>query len=382
MHMLRRRRQFYPGAYRQDGVVMNIMFSQVVPTRYDAYQNAKEADKKMFLWDSYVISMITGIDNQFLASWKGVDTVYWCQNYLQAHWFAVEASISTWTLNVYDSDVTVISDKQLQSFMKSWSTLFPSLLLQSQLFKDDPRLTIPPGAKRCKEFNVHRMPVDSVPQTKVSGDCGVYAIKHIEHLLGRLPLDTICDDNMELFRNKWTVDLWYQEYMSVVVAHSHGGDGAGDPHSDPTRVPTFCERLLQKEEVGLNPKNFSNSSMTIKVRWLYNLSVPDEHKIRLMQKIEFMARSKASAANREKKKYPSLHVSTSYVSARFKKMNLQTNELPNIIDMFHDIHNHPTRGWVNTNANDSYEVPLSMRHRLSQRYLVNVVATTDVLDAS
>ncbi|XP_062075166.1 uncharacterized protein LOC133779192 [Humulus lupulus] len=209
-HMLRRRRQFYPGAYWQDVVVMNIMFSQVVPARYDAYQNAKEADKKRFLWDSDVISMITGIDNQFLASWKGVDTVYWCQNYLQAHWFAVEASISTWTLNVYDSDVTVISDKQLQSFMKSWSTLFPSLLLQSQLFKDDPRLTIPPGAKRCKEFNVHRMPVDSVPQTKVSGDCGVYAIKHIEHLLGRLPLDTICDDNMELFRNKWTIDLWYQ----------------------------------------------------------------------------------------------------------------------------------------------------------------------------
>ncbi|XP_062116961.1 carbon catabolite repressor protein 4 homolog 3-like isoform X3 [Humulus lupulus] len=92
--------------------------------------------------------------------------------------------------------------------MKSWCTLFPSLLLQSQLFKDDPRLTIPPGAKRCKEFNVHRMPVDSVPQTKVSGDCGVYAIKYIEHLLGRLPLDTICDDSMELFRNKWTVDLW------------------------------------------------------------------------------------------------------------------------------------------------------------------------------
>ncbi|XP_062118619.1 uncharacterized protein LOC133832262 [Humulus lupulus] len=97
------------------------------------------------------------------------------------HWFAVEASISTCTLNVYDSDVAVISDKQLQSFMKSWSTLFPSLLLQSQLFKDDPRLTIPPGAKRCKEFNVHRMPVDSVPQTKVSGDCGVYAIKFTPH---------------------------------------------------------------------------------------------------------------------------------------------------------------------------------------------------------
>ncbi|XP_062083333.1 uncharacterized protein LOC133789516 [Humulus lupulus] len=149
-HMLRRHRQFYPEAYRQDAVVINILFSQEVPTHYDTYQNAKEEDTKMFLWDSDVLSMITGIDNQFLASWKGIDTVYWCQNYLQAHWFAVEASISTWTLNVYDSYVMVISDKQLQSFMKSWSTLFPLLLLQAHLFKDDHRLTIPPGAKRCK----------------------------------------------------------------------------------------------------------------------------------------------------------------------------------------------------------------------------------------
>ncbi|XP_062080833.1 uncharacterized protein LOC133785629 [Humulus lupulus] len=122
-YMLRRRRQFYLEAYRQDVVVMNIVFSQVVPDHYNAYHNAKEEDKKRFLWDADVVSMIT-----------------------------VEASISTWTLNVYDSDVTVISEKQLQSFMKSWSTLFPSLLLQSHIFKDNPRLMIPPGAKRCKEF--------------------------------------------------------------------------------------------------------------------------------------------------------------------------------------------------------------------------------------
>ena len=35
-------------------------------------------------------------------------------------------------------------------------------------------------------------------------------------------------------------------------------------------------------------------------------------------------------------------------------MNLQTKELPSIIDTFHDMHNHPTRGWVNTNAKDAY----------------------------
>ena len=29
--------------------------------------------------------------------------------------------------------------------------------------------------------------------------------------------------------------------MFAIVAHSHGGDGAGDPPLDPTRVPTSCE---------------------------------------------------------------------------------------------------------------------------------------------
>ena len=44
-----------------------------------------------------------------------------------------------------------------------------------------------------------------------SGDCGMYAIKYIEHLLCGLPLDTIINDNMSLFRKKWSVDLWYQD---------------------------------------------------------------------------------------------------------------------------------------------------------------------------
>ena len=44
-----------------------------------------------------------------------------------------------------------------------------------------------------------------------SGDCGMYAIKHIEHLLCGLKLDTIIDDNMSLFGKEWYVDLWYQD---------------------------------------------------------------------------------------------------------------------------------------------------------------------------
>lgn len=44
-----------------------------------------------------------------------------------------------------------------------------------------------------------------------SGDCGMYAIKYVEHLMAGLKLDTIIDDNMELFRQKWCTDLFYRD---------------------------------------------------------------------------------------------------------------------------------------------------------------------------
>ncbi|XP_062085113.1 uncharacterized protein LOC133791204 [Humulus lupulus] len=78
-HMLRMRRKYFPNIYRQNAVVMNMYFSQVIPARYDQYK--KIADKTKYTWDSNVMSMLTGIEQQFMTSWGGVENVYWCQNY-------------------------------------------------------------------------------------------------------------------------------------------------------------------------------------------------------------------------------------------------------------------------------------------------------------
>ncbi|XP_062113626.1 uncharacterized protein LOC133824678 [Humulus lupulus] len=159
------------------------------------------------------MSMLTDIEQQFLESWGGVEDVYWCQNYGQQHWFAIEASISSWTLIVYDSDNSVISDAKLEEIMNPWCFLLPSLLMQSKLFTDSLMLTIPSAGKRPHQFTWRCKQKHELTQSKRSGDCGVYAVKHIEHLMVDLPLETICDENVEVFRNKWTTDLWYQNLL-------------------------------------------------------------------------------------------------------------------------------------------------------------------------
>ena len=136
----------------------------MIPARYDQYK--KIADKTKYTWDSDVMSVLTGIEQQFLASWGGVEDVYWCQNYGQQHWFAIEASISSWTLTVYDSDNSVISDAKLEDIMSPWCFMLPSLLMQSKLFTDSLMLKIPSAGNRPHQFTLRRKQKHELPQSK------------------------------------------------------------------------------------------------------------------------------------------------------------------------------------------------------------------------
>ena len=159
-HMLRRRRNTFPKAFRQNAVVMNTFFSQVVPSRLENYRKREKA-----LWED-VLPMLTGIEKQFLAPWTGVEDVYWCQNYKSVHRFAIEASISSWCFTIYDLDITVISDNDLDAWMKPWCVLFPNLLLASKLFKDKLELKTPPAGKKRPNFTWRRLQPHEVPQTR------------------------------------------------------------------------------------------------------------------------------------------------------------------------------------------------------------------------
>ena len=139
---------------------MSNHFSQVVPSRVERF---KKKDKT--IWDG-VVGMLTGTEEQFLAPWTGVEDVYWCQNYKSVHWFAIEASITSWTFTIYDSNISVISDHDLDACMKPWCILFPNLLLTSKLFKDKIELKTPPAGKKRPNFTWRRLQPPQVPQTK------------------------------------------------------------------------------------------------------------------------------------------------------------------------------------------------------------------------
>ena len=156
--MLRRRRLAFPDVYRQNVVVMNNLFSQTVSSMLPIYQKNEKG-----MWDD-IIKMMKGTEKQYLAPWTGIDTVYWIQNYNSVHWYVIEASISRWCFTVYDSNVTVISEKVMEGLMEPWCILFPHLLWTSKLFPDVPQLRLQPGKKRPR-FNWRRMQQDDLPQT-------------------------------------------------------------------------------------------------------------------------------------------------------------------------------------------------------------------------
>lgn len=81
--MLRRRRLEVSDVYRQNVVVMNNIFSQVVPSMLPNYKKKEKGIR------DDMIKLMKGVESQFLAPWMGIDDVYWCQNYKLVHWFVV-----------------------------------------------------------------------------------------------------------------------------------------------------------------------------------------------------------------------------------------------------------------------------------------------------
>ncbi|RYE04983.1 MAG: hypothetical protein EOP33_07880 [Rickettsiaceae bacterium] len=46
-----------------------------------------------------------------------------------------------------------------------------------------------------------------------SGDCGMFALKYVEHVVLNESFDTLQSENMRMFRKKWCVDLFYNHLI-------------------------------------------------------------------------------------------------------------------------------------------------------------------------
>ena len=74
----------------------------------------------------------------------------------------------------------------------------------------------PKGATMCdKVCNLNNKKIKSIlcinfVVLSFSGDCGMFAIKYVEHILVDAGFDTLLSENMRTFRKKWSTDLFFQ----------------------------------------------------------------------------------------------------------------------------------------------------------------------------
>ncbi|KAM6553330.1 hypothetical protein CsatB_014092 [Cannabis sativa] len=100
----------------------------------------------------------------------------------------------------------------MESYLKPYSELFANLIRDSGYFQYNNYVHPVELGDLSQLLPLHyrRATSDVVPQTNGSGNCGVYAMEHIEHLMLDRSLEHVHDDNMLTFRHRWCVDLFYQ----------------------------------------------------------------------------------------------------------------------------------------------------------------------------
>ncbi|PON81152.1 Ulp1 protease family, C-terminal catalytic domain containing protein [Trema orientale] len=115
----------------------------------------------------------------------------------------LETHLDKWQILVFDSNFNCVSDDNLQQYLAPYSMIIPYLMCQSDKFSKYLH-------KIPEPFEYVRMP--NIPQNRLSGDCGIYAIKHIEFHMNGLDLSGVHDDKIGLFRKKMACEIYSRDW--------------------------------------------------------------------------------------------------------------------------------------------------------------------------
>ncbi|KAM6560615.1 hypothetical protein CsatA_029854 [Cannabis sativa] len=208
-HLLRRRRTLYPEVYTRKGVVLDTS----APQFFSMYWNMYEGDKSKMKWDEGVMNYVQGIPHRYLPCWENQEYIYFALHLpKERHWVAIEVDIENWEIIVYDSDIGGTVEARMESYLKPYSELFANLIRASGYFPYNNYVHPVELGDLSQLLPLHYRLVTSevAPQTNSSGNCGMYAMEHIEHFMLERSLEHVHDDNMLTFRHRWCVDLFYQ----------------------------------------------------------------------------------------------------------------------------------------------------------------------------
>uniref|UniRef100_A0A803P554 Ubiquitin-like protease family profile domain-containing protein n=1 Tax=Cannabis sativa TaxID=3483 RepID=A0A803P554_CANSA len=166
-----------------------------------------------FKWGDNVLDYCRGVKDQFYLKWGGNDYLYFVLNLPKhSHWVAIKVNIDLWKITVYDCDSTVCPKKDLAAIMKTWQDLLPTLFHACGEFPNNNQI-LAVEMNDCSKFpkmHFDRVSHEIVSKEKISGDCGIYSIKYVEHLMMKRSLNDVTDKNIQMFRDRWCVDLFYQ----------------------------------------------------------------------------------------------------------------------------------------------------------------------------
>ncbi|XP_060966506.1 uncharacterized protein LOC133034957 [Cannabis sativa] len=208
MHMLRRRRADYPLTFPQKGIILSTFVTTMISS---AWMNHR-GERRNFVWEDYILEYCRGV-HKFFPRWMGNEFIYFILHLPdQRHWVTVEVDIELWKINVYDCDSSVCHWTAMAPVLKTWEELLPSLIHATG---DCPRnnqimtltnkyITVLP------KMHASRATHDLVPKATISGDCGIYCIEYVEHLMMKRGLTDVTQRRIKLFRERWCVALFYQ----------------------------------------------------------------------------------------------------------------------------------------------------------------------------
>lgn len=123
------------------------------------------------------------------------------------HWIALWMSLPNRHIEIWDSDVYHVKDKELEVLIQPFIHMLPYLLHTVALAEDKHKYSL-------EKFTYERK--KGLPWNKQSGDCGVYALKYIEcHALGMLSFpNVLCDANIKAIRSKLAADIFHEIGLS------------------------------------------------------------------------------------------------------------------------------------------------------------------------
>ena len=125
VHMLRRRRHFYPDTYTQKGTILSTFLVSIIHGAWKSHKGARTN----FRWGDDILGYCRGVEDEFYPRWGECDFLYFVLNLPKhGHWVTCEVDIELWKITVYDCDSSVCPQKDLASIMKTWEELLPSLL--------------------------------------------------------------------------------------------------------------------------------------------------------------------------------------------------------------------------------------------------------------